>query len=154
MAETKKAIELRPRRCRFCTSRFTPSRPQDKDATFCTENCRLSFHKGGTREYQKLMAGLVAELTRNIHETAFQKVVADQMRATREDIDVAVSEAITKRYSPERIAELFVEKSAPAIEAAIQRQIDVIAARKAAEMVEKSEENLNVQAQDAPQGSE
>lgn len=93
-------------------------------------------------------------MTRNIHETAFQKVVADQMRATREDIDAAVSEAITKRYSPERIAELFVEKSAPAIEAAIQRQVDVIAARKAAEMIEKSEETLDVQAHDAPQGSE
>lgn len=102
----KKKIELRPRPCGFCTLKFTPERVQDKDALFCSKICRTSFYQGGTKEYQRIMKALTTELTRSIHETAFEKIRRQHMEELRVEIDEAVVASIKHHYSPDRIAAL------------------------------------------------
>jgi hypothetical protein len=115
----KKIIKLKSRPCKFCTSRFTPERTQDKDAVFCTETCRVSFHKGGgtTEEYQKLLAGLVKEMTRAVHATAVDKVIAAETAKLKAEIEKTVGEAINAKFdlafrkAMDRVNDSFIEEA-------------------------------------------
>lgn len=117
----KKTTDLKPRKCRFCTSKFTPVRMQDKDSGFCTDECRISFHKGGTKEYQRLMKALVVELTRSIHETAFEKIRRQRMEELRAEIDESVDASIKRYYSPERIEQMLLADADSPVMAAINK---------------------------------
>lgn len=120
MPDTKK-IELRPRKCRFCTQKFTPERAQDRDSTFCSKLCRTSFYQGGTKNYQRLMQLLTQELIREIHETAYHRIMTDRISELRVEINEAVDASIKRYYSPDRIAELLAADGEGPVMAAINK---------------------------------
>lgn len=83
----RKPAELRPRQCKYCKAKFTPARPQDKDAKFCEPNHRKAYHRYGSLPFDKLMERVRKEMKVIKIDSAAPGLSRDEVRRiVREEI--------------------------------------------------------------------
>jgi len=57
-----------PRTCLYDHVEFKPKRPQDREAKFCTPNCRKNYYRYGARDSYRALAGRVEALEKEVRE--------------------------------------------------------------------------------------
>jgi len=75
---------LKARRCKYCRAIFTPRRPQDSGAKFCTANHRKAFWKNGALPFDKLMLRVEAKAREIVREEFAALVRSQESRANAE----------------------------------------------------------------------